>query len=156
MLLLPFDKFTIETEKPKDMVYHLLRKNTDLNKSIFEMPDAKKIFYGKVWYDKFSLMPDNRYRKSLVLIIGYLSEHGDKSKIDVTIRTHYSPIIVMIFLLVVCTLMSIFLLLNIIPFFIAPILIFCLWYVMMYFMYRYDTNKVKIMFAEMFNANIAI
>lgn len=156
MRLLPYDKFTIETDKSKEMVYHLLRKNTDLNKSIFEMPDAKKTFYGKVWYDKFNFMPDNRYRKSLVLIIGYLAEHGDKTKINITIQTHYSTIIVMIFLLVVCTLMSIFLLLNSIPFFVIPILIFCLWYVMMYFMYKHDTNKVKIKFAEMFDANIAI
>lgn len=156
MRLLPFDKFTIEIDKPKDIVYHLLCNNTDLNKCIFEMPNAKKSFYGKVWYDKFRLMSDNRYRKSLIVILGYLSEHGDNTKIDVTIRTHYSTIIVIMFLLVVCTLMSIFLLLNSIPFSIVPILIFCLWYVMMYFIYKHETKKVKMKFSEIFNANIAI
>lgn len=152
MRLLPYDKFTIETDKSKEMVYHLLCKNSDLKKSFLDMPNAKKSFYGKVWYEEFRFLPINKYRSSFIPIIeGQIREYGENTRIDVTMRMAYFTMIFITVWLGLCALMCIFLLFNGTPFVIVPIIFFCIGYGVMYFGYNHEVNKVKMKFVDIFD-----
>lgn len=152
MRLLPFDKFTIETDKPKIMVYQILLKNTEIKKNYFDMPYKDKSFYGKVWYEGFDLIPNIKYRNPFIPIIkGKILEDDDVTKIIVTTRLCAFTMLFFTLWISACISLFIAVLSGFAPFIIIPILMASTFYVVMFFGYKSEVSKIKKKFTEMFD-----
>lgn len=79
--------FIIKTKKTKNEVLQIIRDNTHIENTAFDISKGDEYFEGKIFEDSFKIWRSIRYRNSfLPIIIGKIEETDSGSKVSIKMR----------------------------------------------------------------------
>jgi hypothetical protein len=159
MNILPFEKYSVKTTKPKSDISEILLYNTETDKfwPRFGFIPSEKPFRGVISSDRFKIMHPLKFpfRNSfLPVIIGEIVDREDGSVVNIFMRTSISSIVFMIFWI---SFFTFALISGIVTgekwLILTPIIFICFGYGLMYFCFRFEAVKCKKLIAGILEAS---